>query len=146
MSSHVHTSVWLSNLPSPTRAAHTDTPSAQPDRPGCQRMKGREGRSGRMKKMWERKYNRIQGHKHIQVFYFKHQAALRSSSTPRTPPMDCYCSFIWMQCGWKLFFHCVLWNMPFTNVTAAFPTCNPANNNAEQKKKQLCAKGCADKT
>ena len=50
-SSRVHTSVWLSNLPSPSHSANTDTPPERPDRPGSQRMKGESGR----KKEYERK-------------------------------------------------------------------------------------------
>lgn len=57
MSRRVHTSVWLSDLPSPTRSAHTDTNSAGP---GCQRMRGE--RVGGRNSARERKYPRTQAH------------------------------------------------------------------------------------
>jgi len=49
MSRHVHTSVWLSNLPSPARSVHTDSNTAGPDGPGRQRMKGGSGRKKRVR-------------------------------------------------------------------------------------------------
>lgn len=62
MSSDVHTSVWLSNLPSPTRSAHTDTPSAGPDGPGCQRMKGESGRKKECERKEVQQHPRTQAH------------------------------------------------------------------------------------
>lgn len=130
MSSHVHTSVWRSNLPSLRRSAHTDTPSGRPDGPGCQGMKGERKRASGRKKECERKEvqqdPRTQAHPGFSISN-NHQPPGRSS-TPRTPSWTT--SFIYlnqMQCFWQLCFLCVLCKMPSTNVIAAFQICNSAN-------------------
>lgn len=126
MSSHVHTSVWLSNLPSPTRTAHTDTPSAGPDGPGCQRMKGECGRKKECERKEVQQDPRTQAHP---GFLYQTTTSPQEEQQAKNTPMDYLVHLFESDAVFlaAILPPCALQKTPSTSVIAAFQICNPAN-------------------
>lgn len=99
MSSPVHTSVWLSNLPSPTHSAHTDTPSAGPDGPGCQRMKGGGEKEWEEERVWEKGSTTGSKDTSTSRFFISNNNQPPGGAVSQEHPHGLPCSFIWISCS-----------------------------------------------